>query len=70
MMIRTQPARKDVPSRSARRHLKLEVARTVDELEHRVGRVVARTMAELVDARVAAWTGCVAGCEGAEEFGG
>jgi hypothetical protein len=63
------PARKDIPPRSARGHLKLEVARTIDELEHRMRRIVAWAIAKFVDARVAAWTGCVARCERGEEFG-
>jgi hypothetical protein len=58
-----QPGREDVPPGSARGHLEAEVARAVDELEHRVRRVVALAVAELVYARVAARALCVARCE-------
>jgi hypothetical protein len=58
-----QPGREDVPPCGARGHLEAEVARAVDELEHRVRRVVALAVAELVYARVAARALCVARCE-------
>ena len=64
-----QPAGEDVPPGRARGHLELEVARPIDELEHRVRRVVAWAVAELVDARVPAWAVGVARRERAEDFG-
>ena len=64
-----QPARQDVPPRGARGHLEPEVARAVDELEHRVRRVVARAVAELVYARVAARALRVARRERLEDLG-
>ena len=64
-----EPRGKHVPARGARGHLKLEVARPVDELEHGVRRVVPRTASELVYARVAARTPRVARREGLEELG-
>jgi hypothetical protein len=60
---------KHVPPRRARRHLELEIPRSVDELQHRVRRIVPRAVSELVYARVAARTVCVARREGFEEFG-
>lgn len=65
-----QPGRKDVPTRGARGHLEPEVARAVDELEHGVRRVVARAVAELVYARVAAGALRVARRERFENFRG
>jgi hypothetical protein len=64
-----QPSTKDIPPRGARGHLESEVPRAVDELEHRVRRIVARAMAELVYARVAARALRVARREGVEELG-
>ena len=64
-----QPARQDVPPRGARGHLEPEVARAVDELEHRVRRVVTRAVAELVYARVAARALRVACRERLEDLG-
>ena len=64
-----QPARQHVPPRGARGHLEPQVARAVDELEHRVRRVVARAVAELVYARVAAWALRVARSERLEDLG-
>ena len=64
-----QPAREHVPPGGARGHLELEVARAVDELEHRVRRVVPRAVAELVDARVTPRTPGVARRERFEDFG-
>ena len=64
-----QPSTKDVPPRGARGHLKSEVPRAIDELEHRVRRIVSRAMAELVYARVAARALRVARREGVEELG-
>ena len=64
-----QPAREHVPPGRARSHLELEVARAVDELEHRVRRIVPLPVAELVDARVPAWPRGVARSERLEDFG-
>ena len=64
-----EPAREDVPPRGARRHLELQVSRPVDELEHRVRRIVALPMSELVYARVAARSVRVARRERLEHFG-
>ena len=67
--LRLEPAREDVPPRRARSHLEPEVARPINELEHRVRRVVARAVAKLVHARVAALAMCVARRERVEYFG-
>jgi len=64
-----EPGRKDVPPRSARRHLELQVAWAVDELEHRVRGIVPGPMSELVYARVPPWALGVARREGFEELG-
>jgi len=66
---RPKPGREDVPARGARGHLEAHVARAVDELEHRVRRVVARAPAKLVYARVAARALRVARRERLEELG-
>jgi len=64
-----QPRRKDVPTGGARGHLEAQVAGAVDELEHGVRRIVARAVAELVYARVAARAVRVARRERFEDFG-
>jgi hypothetical protein len=64
-----KPGREDVPARGARGHLEAHVARAIDELEHRVRRVVARAPAKLVYARVAARALRVARRERLEELG-
>lgn len=64
-----KPRRKHVPARGARRHLKLEIARSVDELQDRVRRIVPRAVSEFVYARVAARTVCVARRERFEDLG-
>jgi len=66
---RLEPAGEDVPTGSARGHLELEVLRAVDELEHRVRRVVPLPASVLVDARVPARTPRVARRERLEDFG-
>jgi len=64
-----QSVREHVPTGRARGHLELEVARAVDELEHRMRRIVTRPVAELVDARVPARARGVACCERLEDLG-
>ena len=64
-----EPARQDVPPRGARGHLEPQIARAVDELEHRVRRVVPRAVAELMYARVTAWALRVARRERLEDLG-
>lgn len=67
--LRLKPAREHIPPRSARRHLKLDVPRAIDELEHRMRRIVPRTMSKLVYARVAAGPLRVARRERVKDFG-
>ena len=64
-----QPARQYVPPGCAGGHLELEIARAVDELEHRVRRIVPLPVAELVDARVAARARGIARGERLEDLG-
>lgn len=64
-----QPGREHVPPCRARSHLELEVARAVDELEHRVRRIVPLPVAELVDTRISARTRGVALRERFEDLG-
>ena len=64
-----QPAREHVPPGCARGHLELEVARPVDELEHRVRRIVPLSVAELVDARIPARARGIARGERLEDLG-
>jgi hypothetical protein len=64
-----QSFREHVPPGCASGHLELEVARAVDELEHRVRRIVPLPVAELVDARIPARTRGIARGERLENLG-
>lgn len=66
---RLEPAGEDVPAGGAGGHLELEVLRAVDELEHRVRRVVPLPASVLVDAGVPARTVRVARRERLEDLG-
>ena len=65
-----EPFREHVPPGCASGHLELEVAWAVDELEHRVRRIVPRPVAELVDARIPTRTRSITRGERLENLGG